>query len=399
MTRELELREVAVVGGGIMGAGIAAFFANNGIPSKIFDVKLELAKGAIDKLADPKAKIPLLYTTKYAERIKAFAIDDYAKELKSADMIVEVVPEMMALKQKVFPGDRQASQEGVDRRHEHLGPLGQRDGQGCSEDMQEHFRRHALLQPGALPAARGAHPLQEGAERLDAAAQGLVRQDRQAADHLQRHAELRRQPHRHLHDDGDPAVDGQVRLLGGGHRRHHRAAARQPQHRDFQTCGHGGIDTLMHASKNSYDNCPNDEARDTCKPPAFLTKMVEQKMLGDKTQKGFYAKTPDKKILALDLKTFEYHDRTEPRFDCVRAAKGFSKANERVHAMMTYGAEDKVSKFSRELVLGSAAYALNRVGEVANDIPTIDNALKWGFAKEVGPSRSWTPSAARKPRG
>jgi 3-hydroxyacyl-CoA dehydrogenase len=52
---------------------------------------------------------------------------------------------------------------------------------------------------------------------------------------------------------------------------------------------------------------------------------------------------------------------------------------------MTYGAEDKVSRFSRELVLGAAAYALNRVGEIANDIPTIDNALKWGFAKEVGP--------------
>jgi len=146
-----------------------------------------------------------------------------------------------------------------------------------------------------------------------------------------------------------------------------------------------GIDTLMHASKNSYDNCPNDEARDTCKPPAFLTKMVEQKMLGDKTGKGFYAKTPEKKILALDLKTFEYHDKLEPRFDCVRAAKSYTNPGARILTMMTYGAEDKVSKFSRELMLGAAAYALNRVGEVADDIPTIDNALKWGFAKEVGP--------------
>ena len=146
-----------------------------------------------------------------------------------------------------------------------------------------------------------------------------------------------------------------------------------------------GIDTLVHAAQNQHDNCPDDEARSIQDPPAFLKKMVEEKMLGDKTGKGFYAKTPDRKILALDLKTFSYRPKADPKADCVRVAKNYATAPGRILSMMRYGAEDKISRFSRELVLSSAAYALNRVGEISDDIPTIDNAMKWGFAKEVGP--------------
>ncbi|MFW5879145.1 MAG: enoyl-CoA hydratase/isomerase family protein, partial [Myxococcota bacterium] len=106
---------------------------------------------------------------------------------------------------------------------------------------------------------------------------------------------------------------------------------------------------------------------------------------GGKTKKGFYTRTPDKQFMTLDTETFEYRPQTSPKADCVRYAKNFATPQGRVLAMLTYSEEDKFCRFARELVLGSAAYALNRVGEIADDIATIDNALKWGFAKEVGP--------------
>ena len=57
-----EIRQVAVIGAGVMGAGIAAQIANAGVPVHLLDIVPEgatdrdaVAKGAIDKLlkADP----------------------------------------------------------------------------------------------------------------------------------------------------------------------------------------------------------------------------------------------------------------------------------------------------------------------------------------------------------
>lgn len=178
-------------------------------------------------------------------------------------------------------------------------------------------------------------------------------------------------------------------------------ALARPKSATFRLCDMVGIDTLFHASKNSFDNCPKDEDRKLFDPPAFISKMIELKLLGDKTGKGFYQKLKAAKgagddedapkpggkpsLLAIDLKTLEYRPKAEPKNDCVRYAKTFSRPADRLVAMCTYGEDDRVSKFSRELVLGTAAYAFRRVGEVASDVETIDNSIKWGFGHEVGP--------------
>ena len=94
--------------------------------------------------------------------------------------------------------------------------------------------------------------------------------------------------------------------------------------------------------------------------------MVAEKKLGDKTGAGFYKKE-GKVIHALDLKTWQYRPKASPRSDVVRAAKNFKRAADRLRAMVM-GGTDPVSSLARELVMGSAAYALNRVGEIAGDI-------------------------------
>ena len=111
--------------------------------------------------------------------------------------------------------------------------------------------------------------------------------------------------------------------------------------------------------------------------------MVAEKQLGDKTGQGFYRKE-GKAILALDLRSWAYRPRESPRSDVVRVAKGMVAPEERIAAMIGAG-DDPVSAFARHLVLASAAYALNRVGEIAEDLTTIDDAMRWGFAKEIGP--------------
>ncbi|HBP23563.1 MAG TPA: hypothetical protein DEA08_38015, partial [Planctomycetes bacterium] len=55
-------KRVGVVGGGIMGSGIAALFANQKIPVTLFEVSEELAQGALARLTDPKQKLQQLTT-------------------------------------------------------------------------------------------------------------------------------------------------------------------------------------------------------------------------------------------------------------------------------------------------------------------------------------------------
>ena len=52
-----EIRKAAVIGAGVMGAGIAAHIANAGVPVVLLDVSRRIAAEAVEKLlrAEPQA--------------------------------------------------------------------------------------------------------------------------------------------------------------------------------------------------------------------------------------------------------------------------------------------------------------------------------------------------------
>ena len=67
--------------------------------------------------------------------------------------------------------------------------------------------------------------------------------------------------------------------------------------------------------------------------------------------------------------------------------------------MVTYDGDDPVCNFSRDLVLSTAAYAMNRVGEAAPDAKSVDAALKLGFSRSVGPIESLDAIGLETARG
>jgi 3-hydroxyacyl-CoA dehydrogenase len=83
----------------------------------------------------------------------------------------------------------------------------------------------------------------------------------------------------------------------------------RPKSATFRTCDLVGLDTLIHVANGVYENCPDDEMRSNFKLPDFITKMSENKWLGDKTKQGFYKKSKDENgkrvIEALNLNTLE----------------------------------------------------------------------------------------------
>jgi len=152
-----------------------------------------------------------------------------------------------------------------------------------------------------------------------------------------------------------------------------------------------GIDTMVHVAKNSYDLCPDDEQRDTLVLPEFISTMVDKKMLGNKTQGGFYKTelTPEWKKLrkVLNIDTLEYEDFQKASFPCLEQAKEKATLEEKLACVLK--GDDKGAKFAWKCQANAFQYAANRVPEIAETIVEIDNAMKWGYNFAKGPFETW----------
>ncbi|MFG1300236.1 3-hydroxyacyl-CoA dehydrogenase NAD-binding domain-containing protein [Xanthobacter sp. V3C-3] len=102
-----EIKKVAVIGAGVMGAGIAAHVANAGVEVLLLDIVPEgatnrnvVAEGAIAKLlkADPA---PFM-SKRAAKLVTAGNIEDNLADLASCDWIVEAVIERLDIKQALY---------------------------------------------------------------------------------------------------------------------------------------------------------------------------------------------------------------------------------------------------------------------------------------------------------
>src|SRR5690606_25081180 len=96
----LQITRAAVIGSGVMGAGIAAHLANAGIPTLLLDVKGEAAERAVEKLL--KTSPAPLFRSADAGLITPGALDEELAQLADVDWIIEAVTERLETKQEVL---------------------------------------------------------------------------------------------------------------------------------------------------------------------------------------------------------------------------------------------------------------------------------------------------------
>ena len=101
------LKKVAVIGAGLMGAGIAAHCANAGIDVLLLDIvpegekdKNALAKGAIEKMRKAQPS-PFMRKNSY-KHITPGNIKDDMKKIKDCDWIIEAVIENLDIKHNTY---------------------------------------------------------------------------------------------------------------------------------------------------------------------------------------------------------------------------------------------------------------------------------------------------------
>ena len=100
-----EMNSVAVIGGGIMGCGIAINFLNKGLPVTLIEISEEAQKAAFERIANiyssSVSKGRLSEQQKEQTLSLLITASDYAK-LANADLIIEAVFEDIEIKKQVF---------------------------------------------------------------------------------------------------------------------------------------------------------------------------------------------------------------------------------------------------------------------------------------------------------
>ncbi|MGA2189304.1 MAG: 3-hydroxyacyl-CoA dehydrogenase NAD-binding domain-containing protein [Steroidobacteraceae bacterium] len=101
------IRKATVIGAGVMGAGIAAQFANAGVPVLLLDIvpngaanRNELAEGAIAKML--KTEPASFMSARAAKLVTPGNIEDHLAQLAESDWIVEAVVERLDVKQALY---------------------------------------------------------------------------------------------------------------------------------------------------------------------------------------------------------------------------------------------------------------------------------------------------------
>jgi len=402
-----EIKRVAVLGSGVMGAAIAAHLANCGIPSVMLDIvtpnlseedkknkKKRNAWVEGNKAALLKAKPSPLYVKADLDMIDTGNFEDDMAKIADCDCIIEVVMERLDIKQQVFEKAAQHRKPGSIVTSNTSGIPIKAMAKGMPKEMSQHFMGTHFFNPPRylklLELIPGPDTLPEVIETMAAFGENILGKGIVYAKDTPNFIANRIITFTMQYIMHEMTKDGltpeEIDALTGPAVGHASSAT-------FRTADLVGLDTLHKVVGNVRNGCPEDERLAIMSGPGWFDKMVEKGLFGNKSGSGFYKKTKDKDIpdgasaISIDPATLEYKPQVKARFECTGAVRNLETIEEKLKVMMN--SEDKGAKFSFKLFANLAQYAANRIPEISDDIVNIDNAVKWGFAWEVGIFETW----------
>jgi 3-hydroxyacyl-CoA dehydrogenase len=167
----------------------------------------------------------------------------------------------------------------------------------------------------------------------------------------------------------------------------------RPKTGTFRLADLVGHDTGVKVMQGIQQNCPDDEQASAFNVPAYMQYLLDNKFLGNKSGQGFYKRLKEKdakgrtQFLSLNLETNAYEEAPKIKLDSLGLARQIDHTGNRVKALIK--AEDAGGKLLNEYFASLFSYVSNRIPEISDDIYAIDQALKAGFAWEMGPFEYW----------
>lgn len=402
------IRKCAVLGSGLMGTGIACHFANVGLEVLLLDILPRDLKDdeksnpkARNRLADVslqaalKAKPAPLYDTDFAGRITTGNLEDDLDKIADCDWVIEVIIERLDLKQALFervdalrrPGSLVTSNtSGI--------PIAQ-IGEGRSEDFRRHFCGTHFFNP---PRYMRLFEVIPGPDTDPAVIdffmhfgdvvlgkQTVLAKDTPAfiANRIGVYAMAKIYG---LTEELGLPINTVDKLTG--------PALGRPKTGTFRLGDLVGHDTATKVMQGIVDNAPHDEQAPTFRPPAYMNFLLDNEFYGNKSGQGFYKKTGEKDpetgrsvVHELDLESHEYGPTTPVRLASLGAAKQVDDLRKRIKVLFKH--EDEGGQLVRRSLGGLFSYASNRIPEIADQLYSVDDALRAGFAWQLGPFEYW----------
>jgi 3-hydroxyacyl-CoA dehydrogenase len=416
-----DIRKVAVLGAGTMGSRIAAHLAGASIPTLLLDMvpreltSEEQAKGLT--LSDPRVRNRLaragleaalksrpaaFFVPEGARLITLGNFEDNLAEVKDCDWIIEAVAEDRNLKRALLERVQAFCAPGAIVSSNTSGISISSLAEGFSEEFRRHWLGTHFFNPPRymkllelVPTADTLPEAVEAVSRLGDVALGkgiVLAKDSPnfIANRLGTFVTLSvlrlAKPGA---QQGGYTIEEIDALTG--------PAMGLPKSATFRTLDIVGLDVLVSVVRNLEASLPNDERRDLFLVPDFITRMLERKLLGEKTGQGFYRKVKggeEGEILTLDLHSLEYRPRQKPNLPELEMARNIEDVRQRVATLIE--SPGRAGDFYRKVLPDAFHYAANRVPEISDDIVSIDNALKWGFNWESGVFELWDAIGVEK---
>lgn len=394
-----QLRKVAVLGAGVMGAQIAAHFANAGVKTILFDLPgseedpNSLVKQSIKSLI--KHNPPPFVTKEIANSIQAANYEQHLSLLSECDFILEAISERLDWKQslyeKVAPHlssqailatntsglSIQALAESLpdqNIRERFLGvhffnpPRYMRlveliPHKGTNSNLIEKFGNYLISTLGKSVIVAKDTPNFIG-NRI-----GVF-----SLLSILHHAEAYKIP--------PDIVDALTGTLIG-----------RPKSATYRTMDVVGLDTMGHVVQNLQENLGDDPWHTHFKIPDWINTLIEKGALGQKTKGGVYKKV-GKEIHVIDTKQGNYRLAQTKLSPEVQALFKAQTPAERVLAWRESALAE--GQFLWACFRDLFHYCAYQAETIAYRIQDIDFALRWGYGWQQGPFEFWQAAGIEK---
>jgi len=391
MSEKLLIRRAAVLGAGVMGAQIAAHLTNAGVDTVLFDLPAKdgPANGIVSKAITNLGKLkpaPLAAPSLAAAIVPANYEADL-EQLRGCDLIIEAIAERMDWKQELYRKiapfvsghavlASNTSGLGINALAEVLPDTLRPRFCGVHFFNPPRYMHLAEL----IPARSTDTTVLDQLETFLTTSLGkgvVIARDTPnfIGNRIGVFSILATLYHTHHFGLGFDEVDALTGPLIG-----------RPKSATYRTSDVVGLDTMAHVINTMRDTLADDPWHGYFNSPAWLSALIEQGALGQKTGAGIFRKL-DQQIHVLDttLQNYRPADRkAAPEIIEVlklkNPAERFARLRENQHPQARF-----LWAMFRDLFHYSA-YHLADIADTARDV---DFAIRWGYGWKQGPFETW----------
>ncbi len=385
------VRKAAVLGAGVMGAQIAAHLANAEVPVVLFDLPAKdgdpngIVKKALDGLK--KLEPSPLATRDRVAYIDAANYGQHLDQLKDCDLIIEAIAEKMEWKDDLYRKIAPFISPNAIIASNTSGLSINRLSEGLPEALRAQFCGIHFFNPPRymhlveLIATRTTAP--ELLDKLESwlvsrLGKGIVRAldtPNFVANRVGVFSILAVMHHTQQFGLGFDVVDALTGPIIG-----------RPKSATYRTADVVGLDTMAHVIKTMQDTLPNDPWHSHYAVPVWLSALIAQGALGQKTRAGIFKKE-GKAIKVLDLATQAYRDSAgEIAPEVLEILKNRNPAEKFAQLR---ACPHPQAQFMWAIFRDIFHYVAVLLAEVADNARDIDFAMRWGFGWAQGPFETW----------